>query len=325
MSQDLPSLEQVAAEFHKAKAETPKAEAPKVDVAKAEPAPAAEPEAAPQAAAEEAAPKSEKAPEPKRDPVSKQFAALSRQEKELRQMKADLERRMAEMENREKSLKQRDEEWESNRKSPYKVLKTLGYTAQDVINDATGMFTPPAEDPVDSRFKTMEETQAKLAKENQELRERLEQKLAADSEAEYERAIRIVEETIDDTFSAAPEKYELSLQFGAEARELAKEVMREYHKEYDKLLDYSEACDIVEKHYEDEVLSRLSSTKKAQSRLGAKESKAPAKQVPSKEASKPITTLSNSASDAAQAKVDLDKLPKEDVLSVLARQLKFHS
>jgi hypothetical protein len=320
----LPSIEQVISSMKsEAAPAAPAAADIPAEVAKSEPE-AANAESSPaqpvEAAAEETPAAEEKKPEQPRDPVSKKFAALSRQEKELRARKQEQDRRQAEVDARLKQLEEREAKAADYKKSPYKLLKEHGLTVQDIINDSVGahVYEEPVVDPIQARLD-------KIEKENQELKAKLEAGEQRTTEKEYNQAIQEVNETFKQTVAEGGEAYELMAQFGDEAIELGKDIMRECWHEHQQLLDYSEVCAIVEKHYEDEILNRLVSTKKAASRLSAQNSGSktpPPKQVPSKEAKSP-NTLTNSTSTVAQAKIDVDKLEKEDALSLLAKQLKY--
>jgi hypothetical protein len=326
MSDALPSIEQVIETMKSEKAAATPAPAVPTPPAVEAAAPAVETpaEEVPAVAekVEESTPEvvaEEKPAEQPRDPISKKFAALSRQERELRQRKQEADRREAELANRIKAL----EEQQSGKKeklSPYKLLREHGYNMQDAVNDSIGQFEEPKADPVEQRFSS-------IAEELAAVKRQLAEKTQQDNDKEYQQAIRVVEDTIEDTVKANPDKYELTAQFGKEAVDLVKEVMREYFTEHQKLLDYSEACDIVEKHYEEEVMSRLVSTKKVQSRFAASNTEsskpAPSKQESPKAASKAPNTLSHQSTTVSQAKVDVDKLDRDDALSLLAKQLKY--
>lgn len=316
----LPSIEEFIAAMPKASTPQPEPVEATVEVeAKEVVAPVEAAQEAVEAVAEEV---SEDAPADKSttqkivDSVAKKFAALTRKEKEVRQKDQEAQRKLKEAEDRLRQLEDRDSKWSNVKKSPYKALKDAGLTLQDVLNDSVNQYEAPAEDPVKSGMEEM-------AKEIAELKNQLKSQIEQVSEKEYRVAVKEVESILAETFSSDPDNYELSIQFGQEAIDLAREIMGQYYQEHQKVLDYTELCGMVEKVYEDEVMSRIVNTKKVKSRLAPTPvEKSSPKQSSSKEASRP-NTLSNQTGSVTKSKVDIDKLSPDDALSVLAKQLTF--
>lgn len=266
----------------------------------------------------------------KKDPVSSQFAAMARKEREARakaqelqareraiaererQMQADLDAKLAE-------LKANEERWSNVKKSPLKALRELGLTYQDLTQDALGNYKEPEVDPVDQKLSPLQKEQQELAKKYEEINA----KLAALDQREAQQAIREVMDTIEET--AQDEKYEYIRTNGNTGYELVKDVMAEYYAANQKLLTYTEACDIVEQYYENEVVKPLLSTKKVKSRVNPSQpaKTTPTKPSPSKEAKGP-TTLTNAHATAPNATIDIDKLSKQDAISMLSSKLRFH-
>lgn len=311
--QELPTIDQLIADMKPAAAASEaKVEAPVEEVAKAEEKVEAAAEAV-EEVVEEA-----KVEEKPKDSFSKKFAAITRKEREVRQRQQEMDRRAKELEEKIRIAEEKEAKLAGIKKSPYKILKEMGVELQDVLHDSVNQYEAPKEDPVESKF-------SEMSKKLEELQTKLQSYEQLDSERQYQAAVQEVESAITETMSSNPEKYELSVQFGDDAVELAKEVMNEYYRQHGVVLDYSEVCDIVEQSYEQEVLDRLVKTKKVQSRLSsaapaaAKSDKKPA---PRKEADKP-TTLSNQVHSTIKANVDVDKLDKDDALSLLSKQLKY--
>lgn len=310
--ESLPTIEQVAAQVlspaEKTAQET--TEAP-VESAQTEPQ-----------TTESAQPEPKPADE-KKDPMASRFAALSRQEKELRQKQQEISKRNQDFEARIKDIEAREAKFTELKKSPLKTLKELGLSYTDLTQDAIGSYKEVEVDPATQKFNEFEQRLSKVDK----LEAELTKKFAELDAKEATMALRQVTDSIRET--AADEKYELIQTVGEDAITLVKDVMSEYWVQHQKVLDYPEACDIVEKYYDD-YFDKLAKTRKIKSRFETKpvvtpqgSPKTPTAQGKS-EVKGPISTLTHSQASAAQASVDVDKLPKHEALAYLARQLKFH-
>ncbi len=263
--------------------------------------------------------------EPKKDEPKKddrhasRFAALARREKAAREQEATVAQRLRDMEAREQAIRDREERFSSARKSPMKALKELGFTYADLTQDVLGNYKEPEEDPIDKKLRPIAEkwdkfepTVEEMKKELQELKSALTLK---DQQTQYEKAMAEIRTTAADV-----EKYELINAMGDEAIDLVRDTVVEYFKKHEKLLDYSEACDIVEKYYEEEYLNRLAGTKKLKSRFPVprpEPSKQPAKEATTK------PTLTARQATAPEASPNLDDLPKHEALALLAKRLQF--
>lgn len=251
----------------------------------------------------------------KKDPTSSRFAALSRREKELRARAADVEKREAAIAERTKA----DEERQSRVKAakrPTDALKELGFSYADVTADVLGNYKEPEVDPMDAKLAPINERLAKLDEVEQRLT-----KWEADLVAkEQHQQIRQVNDEI--TKALTDDKYEITRAMGDDGLDLVKDVIVEYYKTHNKMLDYAEACDIVEQYYEEELVGKLKTTKKLKALFP--EHAAPSKQrPPATPAKEPSPTLKNAHTSATKATVDIDKLPKAEALRELAKRLKF--
>lgn len=255
-----------------------------------------------------------------KDKTSSRFAALARREKEIRAKLAAAEERervLAERESRLQEDERRKEEARKKRR-PLEALKELGYTYQDVTQDVLGGYEEPKLDPVDEKLNPVKELVDKTSKENEELRKQLEQ-LRQEREQEknqrnYETAMNSIRDTIKDT-----EKYELINAMGEEAVEMIRDTVVEYWKTHKEELSLAEAADMVEKYLDDRYVSKLTKTKKLQSRVP----QAASTQTAPKEVKEPKPTLSNSLTTAAKQPVDLDSMSKSEALAYLAKKLTY--
>lgn len=264
------------------------------------------------------------APAPKKDPASARFGALARKEKELRSQMSEFERRMKEFEAKEAAIREREARFQQA-KRPVDKLKELGYTYADITQDLLGNYEEPTPDPVDEKLKPHQERWAKVESESEKLArevETLKQQLTLkDQQETYKQVVTEIKSVLADE-----EKYELTNAMGDEGMQLVQEVILEYFRQNEEILDYAEACDIVEKYYEDEIMNRVASTKKLKSRFSA-----PAPQT-TKPAPKPTATqkevretntLTQAHTTGAQANINLDEMSKEDAIAYLSKKLQF--
>lgn len=259
--------------------------------------------------------------EPKKDPQSSRFGALARKEKELRQQQQAVAAQLKAAEAREAALKEKEARWDSAKKRPVQALKELGFSYSDVTADLLGNYKEPEVDPMDLKMKPWADKVDAVEPKVEELTRQINELRAALTQKEQQEAYDTAMGEIKRAAAANPEKYELISQFGDEAVDLVKDVIVEFWNENKKMLDYSEACDIVESYYEREYLDRLTSTKKLKSKFPTPAPE-PSKPSPKKEAKEP-STLTNSLSSGSQAKVDLDSMSKQEAIAYLAKKLQF--
>ncbi len=325
MSQAMPTIEEVVAKFSPGAAAAPVDESTgkggttssmEAAVAPVEATEAVETPTEPVVEVTEA-PKEE----PKRDISASRFAALARREKEARTREQAADQRVKEAEARSKALEERDSKWSRIKQNPLDAIKEAGLSLTDVLNAAYGNYKAPEVDPIDAKLQplldksTKAETQAgMLLKQVEELRNQLAMKEQAE---QYDKVMGQIKDIAKDT-----DKYELINTFGDEALDLVRDVMVEYWKSNEKMLDYSEACDIVEKHYEDSYVSKLSKTKKLQSRLGTQPAATKPAPIPQKP-KEPSSTLSNKMATTPQVNNDLDKMSKREAIEYLSKKLQF--
>lgn len=273
-----------------------------------------------------AAPETKPAPapkvEPKKDPASSRFAALTRKEKEIRQQSQEVEQRRKEFEAREQALKERESRWEAAKRRPTQALKELGFTYADVTADLLGNYKEPEVDPVDAKLKPLSEKWDKFEPQVEALTQEINKLKSELSAKEQRQSYQQAMDEIRSVVANNPESYELVSTIGDEAYDLVKDVIIEYWNENKKMLDYAEAAAIVEKYYENEYLDKFSATKKLKSRfpVPAAEPSKPSKSP--KEAKEP-STLTNNLTSGSQAKVDLDKMSKQEAIAYLAKKLQF--
>jgi hypothetical protein len=259
--------------------------------------------------------------EPKKEPVkdanSVRFGALARKEKEARQRLQDADNRLKAADERERALQEREAKLTGTKfKNPIKLLQEHGFSYQDATNAVLGGFEEAADDPIDVKMRPHVEKFDKFASNTEKLQAELaELKQQLTSQRQQESMQQVVKE-INSTL--ADDKFEYTRSMGEDGVDFVKEVMVEYYKANDRLLDYEEACQIAEDYYENEYLTRLLATKKIQSRLP----KGAPQATPSKKPeAKP--TLTNDLATGGGAIVDIDKMTKEEAIAYLSKKLQF--
>jgi hypothetical protein len=246
----------------------------------------------------------EKKTEEPKEPLSSRFALLARREKELVQRDKDLkskEAQYAEWQKEkaalEQSKREEDELWQTN---PFEALKRRGLSYQKLtelqLNDEK-----PTPDLIAKKV-ARDELEA-YKKEQQELA-----KKKADEDAE--RAKKEAEEAYNNTLTQFREEtkafvtshtddYELIGLHADDGIETVLATIELHFQETSKagnprVLSIKEACDLVEKHFEDEA-KKLIATKKLQ----AKASPQPEADKAQSETAKPRTTLNNNMTSSA--------------------------
>lgn len=260
-------------------------------------------------------------PAPKKDPASARFAALARREREARQKQADAENRAKAVEDRERQLLERETRLKAV-KNPLDLLKEHGYSYADATQAILGGYKPAEPDPVDTK---LSEKLNPVSEQVAELRKAQAEALAAIEELKAHR-VEVARREVRQSIQAAAQEggFEYINVMGDEAYTLVEDVIGEHYKKYKRILSYTEACDRVERYY-DEKAQKLRATKKYNA---AASTAAPSTKTPTKPSNAPVSakeskTLTNSLSASARAKIDIDKLGKNDAIAQLAGQLRY--
>lgn len=257
---------------------------------------------------------------PKKDLQSSRFAELAKRDKAARQRDEQVAAREKAIEAREKASQEREAKLVSAKRNPIQLLKEHGYSYQDATEAVLGNYKEPEEDPVDAKLKPYNERFSQYESNTEALKSQLEdlksQIFQREQQDAYKTVMGEIKTALKDT-----ERYELINAIGEDAESMVRDVIGEYARVHKRWMDYNEACDIVEKHYEDAYLSRLSGTKKFTSKLPkpvAPPTKSPAKTGDNKSAER--ATLTNNMSTGLPDKIDVDKLSKDDAIEVLMRK-----
>lgn len=259
--------------------------------------------------------------DPKKDASAARFAALARREREARALKDAQERRAQEIEAKAKELADAEMRLKAARQNPLELLKEAGLTYADVTAAMLGQHKPKEPDPVDlkldERVKPLSDDLAELKKAKDEITQAL-QELQAHR---VEIAKREVRQAIEATAKDGGFEYINAL--GTEAYTLVEDVIAQYYKKHKRILNYNEACDKVERYYEERA-QKLLATSKVQSRFASastpQKTQTPQRTSPPAKESK---TLTQSLSQGTRAKPDVDKMSNRDALEFLASTLKY--
>ena len=322
---DMPSISEAAAVVKAAEsaAATPVEEA-SVDRKRHRYTAPASPDATPVETPEADPPATPETPAPvKKDPDSSKFAVLSRKEKELRareqrfqQQQKDWEKRQQEYEDRVKAAEARVDGILKG-KRPLDVLKQAGFSYEQATQDVLGGYKPPEPDPLDQKLEPINEKLSKV----EQIEQRLLQWEESLKQKENQQNYQLMLDGIKDTLVKGGERFEITAAMGQEGVDLIKDVMVEYYNEHSKLLTYEEAAQQVEEWYEQDLLAKLSQTKKVQSRFkpAEPEPKQPTKKTAEKTAPK---TLTADMTSGGEATVDIDKMSPKEAIEYLAKRIK---
>lgn len=275
------------------------------------------------AASEEEAPVEveEPAPEPapkKESNLSKQFAVLSRREREIQQRQREIEAREAEIQKKLQEVQAPKSA--AKPQSALDALKQLGYSYQDLTMEVLGQKEEKPVDPMQQRLDELSERLKKVDDLEAEQKRRWDE-FENNQRKSVETQIR---SSIIATAANNDDKYELLNTVGEEAFDLVYDVMSQYYEEKQALLTYEEACDIVEEFYEEKAKA-LASTRKIGQRSATTASPKPAvatkpSPVQNKASSKP-TTLTQRHSTSAVVEPDVNKMTRDEAIAHLAKKI----
>lgn len=264
--------------------------------------------------------------EPKRDPVSAKFAALSRREKEaqqaqhrVKQAEAELTRRQQEIDAKIAAMEERERRARDPSLRPIDRAHALGITPEEINRDLLGGWTAPEKDPLAEKLSPLQKQLEEVVKQNEELRKKVE---GVDEETrrrkqneDYLKFVDGVKATVESDVN----KYEYLQLNGKEAIDLVQETMLSYYQANNNtLLSYEEACDLVEEYYEGQA-EKYSKAKKLQAKFPA--ATPPQKPQDTAKAKDEPKTLTSSMSTGAQETVDISKMSDSEQLAYIAKMI----
>ena len=244
-----------------------------------------------------------KVEEPVKTPVSQQFAALAKKEKQIVKQQAEIKAREAaflqkeaDIAAREAKIKESEALFETN---PFEALKLRGYDYNkltDMILSGKTVVEKAPEDPAALAKRLADEIRqeisAKEAAQKEAAQKAIEEQKAAEAK-QLEEAYAAYRSEVRDYTTQNSDEYELINLYGQQEAIVAE--VQSYYEEHKRVLSVKEASDIVEKKLEAEVQKALSA-KKFASKVSAPTTpaKTEAKAVAEKaKTPAPTKTLSN--------------------------------
>jgi hypothetical protein len=272
----------------------------------------------PPESATDKAPEGDKPPEgdekpENKDPLSPKFAALAKRETQLVKRDKELKAREAALQEKESKLgswEQREAERKKEvEQNPLKALEYWGLTYKDLTEFVLNGETPTP----DSQVKVLETRLSEFEKKAEEQRKAEDEAKKKADESEHEETITQFRKSCETFVTENAETYELINLYGGTPVVLAT-IEQYFQSTHDpdagkvgKVLSFKEACELVEKYYEDEA-KKLERTKKF-----AKASPEP-KQDPTQDPPAPSRTLNNNMSSSAPsllpAKTENDRMAR---------------
>lgn len=252
-------------------------------------APSAEPAKPAEPAAEEAKPQ---AAAQARQPKSDKFVQALEREKALREQERRAKTAMAELQKREAEFKARMQSVGDPASDPIAYLEKLGVPFEKVVSSITQREPPKVEDKV-------RELETKLEQYKREQAEAARQAALEQQKADLEEFRRSAVEYVN----RDAEKNELIAAF--DAQEYVPQLIAQYARQYDKVLDVDEAAKLVRDDLE-AVVEKVAATKWFQAKyqkVGAVHAPpaTPAKEAVSSEPKREATTLSAGVTATAAA------------------------
>lgn len=248
--------------------------------------------------------------------LSRQFAALSRKDKEIRARETEAQSKIAELEAQLAELKSEPAKKEELpleyrlKKDPINTLAEMGLSfdklSEIVLNE--GQL------PNDMQLKLFQEDmESKYAEKMKEIESKLNEKEEQEYQRQVEAQVASFKSDINEHINSAPEKYELIN--ATDSQELVYQIIEDYYNEEGKVLDIEVAAAEVEEHLEEEARKFMKLKK-----LQASETM----DAPKPENPWTTTTLSNDHS-AQSVNVPDRKLTREESLAKVADLLKWNS
>ena len=257
------------------------------------------------------------------DKFASKFAALTRKEKEVKAKESEYQTKLKEVEERSAKYspyETLDKELSTDKRKALEFLYSKGLTADDIGQLLMDDANP---DPEVKLKRSVSETESRLMKEIQALKQSLEDKEASKIKDEEENAKKqhekVVQSVVSDLtdFVNKNEDYELIRTYNSV--EMVYNVMNEHYQEQVnkgtpdqliKILTYKEACDAVEAHL-DEQVKKVYEAKRA-------------KQAPKQEQKEPKTTQTLSNTLSSEVPVSGERnLSKEEKMKEAAKMLRW--
>ena len=234
------------------------------------------------------------------DRFAAKFAALSRQEKQIKQRQMELQQRESAFLAREKQLQEQLASKESElgqfkgfkdklKSNPLQTLQEEGYDFESLTKVQLNEQNPTPEMLVQRLQEQMDD---KYSKQLEDLKAQIEERDKKNQENQVAQATTAYKQSIAAEITTNPDKYELiaNTPYGSKdtSEDLVFEVVEEFFNKNQKVLSVQEAADMVENHLINEEQKRREKLKKL------KTASTPAAPAPKAAAKQTAPTLSNS-------------------------------
>lgn len=269
--------------------------------------------------------------EPEQKASSREYVEFLQRKRELerrqQEMQGSVSKEKAEIEQKMAELKKLQEQVTQQKpKSPMDALTQFGWSYEDVTKQQLAGWEEPEVDPVDQKLQPIQKELAETREQLQQALTKLNEREAKERDSEYKQAYSETISAIKGVVDQNTEQYDYISTIGQEALDTVNNLILHYYTEKGIMLDITQACDIVEKDYEELYHNRLAKSKKLQKVLGASKSQDSSKNAAEKDGSKSKKrkTLTNKGGKPATVKPKLDEMPAHKAQQEMAKMLIFH-
>lgn len=204
----------------------------------------------------------------KEDPASKRFAMLARREQKIQKDLEAIKTRELGLTEREAKIAQHDAVKKEVALNPKKALEYFGVSYEELTN-----FILQGEKPTpEMQVKKVESDFEAYKKQQEEERQKATQRQSDEAQGQYKQVIEQFETDVTEFVKKEAETYELINLYGLAP--VVIETIKGHFDKTGKVLDFKEAADLVEAHYEAEAV-KFSQTKKFQAKVAQPQPKAP--------------------------------------------------
>lgn len=243
---------------------------------------------------------------PQEDEFSDKFIKLTRQKRALEQQASELKAERARIEAERKEIEEFRNSKAKIKQNPKEALSTLGVSFDDLAHMILTEGREPTEadklSAIEAKIKAMEEAEEKKKQEA--------------IESERQKTVSLYRTNLEKFVESSD--YELIKTFGA-----TEDVFETIQEWYDKtlqekgegvILSYSDACAMVEEHYE-KLLEKAAQTNKAKSKFGSFEEKLQSQaEVNTPKGVAPSTTLTNAMKAVSEPATPSHRRPSNEEL-----------
>jgi len=241
---------------------------------------------------------------------AKKFSQLSKKEAQIRAREAEMEAKYKPMNEELSKYKEISQLKQYAKSNPMAVLKHFDLTYDDLVNFQLqgGESNPNV---------SYKELERKMQEQQAMLEEKLAQQRKSEEETQKSRAVDNYKRNIDSFIRENANDYELINYKGA--RDVVFQTIEEHYNKHKVELSFKEACDAVEKYFEEEELGKMLSLNKIKARLNPQDKPSSIFTQDSGQVRPPSTLSSNKLS--GELKTSPENLSREDRFKMAAQIL----